>query len=56
MHVLRVGIRRRKQAINLNARVYFPGKAGEFVAVHFFAGIFIQAPSGACHLGRAGGH
>lgn len=55
MRILRVGVRRRKQAVYFNALVYFPGKAGKLCPVHFFAGIFLQAPFRSGRLGRAGG-
>ena len=51
-----MGIRRCKKAINLDALVYFPGKAGKLGAVHIFAGIFIQPPFGSRQLGRTGGN
>ena len=56
MHVRRVGVGWRKQALYLYALVNFPGKAGKLVAVHFLTGIFIQSPFGSRHLGWTGGN
>ena len=56
MHIIRMGIRRRKEAVYLNAWVYFPGEADKLGPVHFFAGIFVQASFCSRYLGRAGGN
>jgi len=53
MHILRMGIRRSKQAFYLNTIIYLFGKCGKFGPVHFFAVILVKPSSGPCLLGRA---
>lgn len=55
-HVLRMGVRRRKQAFHIYTDIYDRCKTLEFLHVHVLADIFIQAPLQPGDLDRAEGH
>ena len=51
MHILRMGVWWSKQALHLNAVVYFSCKIHKFGPMHLFALIFGKTAFGSGHLG-----